>query len=101
MNKIKPTAFYRKRSLFLLSSIFVLAIGCKKSIDTPTPASLDEAESKRSSSEMKVGHFDQVNLVANNTEYSAAHVDPDLINAWGIAFAPSGIPWVNSQGGHL
>jgi len=101
MNKNKPTAFYRKRSLLVLSYIFILAIGCKKTIDTQTPSSLDRAESKRSGSEMKVGHFDQVNLVANNAEYNAAHVDPDLLNAWGIAFAPAGIPWVNSQGGHL
>jgi len=101
MNKIKPTAFYRRGSLVLLGSILFFAIGCKKSIDTPTPASLDQAESKRAESEMKVGHFSQVNLVDNNGEYNAAHVDPDLINAWGIAFSPTGTPWVNSQGGHF
>ncbi len=100
MNQIKSTAF-RKGSLLLLCSVFIVAVGCKKTIDTPAPASLDGAESKRSESEMKVGHFNQVNLVANTAEYNAAHVDPDLINAWGIAFAPAGIPWVNSQGGHL
>lgn len=46
-------------------------------------------------------HFSQVNLVDNNHEYAAANTDPKLINAWGIAFSPNGIAWVNSQGGHV
>jgi uncharacterized protein (TIGR03118 family) len=28
----------------------------------------------------------------------AAHVDPKLVNAWGIAFNPTGFVWVNNQG---
>ena len=28
----------------------------------------------------------------------AAHVDPNLVNAWGIAFNPTGFVWVNNQG---
>ena len=43
--------------------------------------------------------FQQVNLVANNSSYGAVTVDPSLSNAWGIAFAPSGPAWVNSNGG--
>ena len=45
--------------------------------------------------------FAQVNLVANNNEYNAAHIDPALMNAWGLAFSPGGTPWVNSNGGHI
>jgi len=45
--------------------------------------------------------FAQVNLVANNDEYSAAHIDPVLLNAWGLAFSSGGTPWVNSTGGHV
>jgi uncharacterized protein (TIGR03118 family) len=101
MNRNKPTAFFRQGSVLLLSTMLIFTYGCKKTIDAPSPASLDQAESKRSESEMKVGHFTQVNLVANNAEYDAAHVDPDLVNGWGIAFSPTGTPWVNSQGGHM
>lgn len=43
-------------------------------------------------------NFKQVNLVANKTGYGMAKVDTTLINAWGIAFGPSGIAWVNANG---
>ena len=39
--------------------------------------------------------FQQVNLVANNGEYGAGLVDPTLQNAWGLAWSPTGIAWVN------
>jgi uncharacterized protein (TIGR03118 family) len=45
--------------------------------------------------------FRQENLVANNNEYSAPHVDPTLLNAWGLAWSPTGIAWVNAQAGHV
>src|SRR5882724_2761423 len=46
--------------------------------------------------------FQQVNLVANKfEEYHPLTVDPTLINAFGIAWAPNGTAWVNSVGGHV
>lgn len=45
--------------------------------------------------------FKQVNLVANSTEYHPVTVDPTLLNAFGIAWSPNGIAWVNSVGGHV
>jgi uncharacterized protein (TIGR03118 family) len=46
--------------------------------------------------------FEQVNLVGNNNEYQPAHIDPTLINAWGLTFnGPTGsVAWVNALGGH-
>ena len=41
-------------------------------------------------------NFSQVNLVANKASYGPALVDPTLQNAWGLAWAPSGIAWVNA-----
>ena len=49
----------------------------------------------------KLKNYDQVNLVANNGNYGAPNIDPLQINAWGLAWAPSGIAWVNSQEGHV
>jgi len=46
-------------------------------------------------------HFQQVNLVDNNGEYKAAHTEPKLINAWGIAWSPNGFAWVNAEDGHV
>ena len=46
-------------------------------------------------------NFQQVNLVANSATYSPVLIDPTLHNAWGLAWAPSGIAWVNSMAGHV
>jgi uncharacterized protein (TIGR03118 family) len=63
---------------------------------------LDEIDDIKDDHKPKlVGDFRQVNLVANNDEYGAAVIDTFLINGWGLAFSPSGIPWVASQGGHV
>jgi len=42
--------------------------------------------------------FVQVNLVGDDNEYSPAHIDANLVNAWGIAFPTSGPAWVTSFG---
>lgn len=49
----------------------------------------------------KLRNYDQVNLVANNGHYGAAHIDPQQLNAWGLAWSPTGTAWVNSQAGHV
>ena len=46
-------------------------------------------------------NFEQVNLVANNGTYHPVLTDPTLMNAWGLAWSPNGIAWVNSQAGHV
>jgi len=45
--------------------------------------------------------FDQVNLVSNNGADGPVLNDPTLQNAWGIAWSPTGIAWVNSEASHL
>lgn len=39
--------------------------------------------------------FNQVNLVANNSTYNAARVDPQFVNGWGMSFSPTGIVWIS------
>ncbi|GAA4728631.1 TIGR03118 family protein [Flavisolibacter ginsenosidimutans] len=104
MNKTNTANFLRAGRLALaLTALFVA--GCQKSIDKPAstnPLQADEAKAaKDNNGGKKIGHFTQVNLVANNSEYGAAFIDPTLMNAWGIAFAPNGTAWVNSQEGHV
>jgi uncharacterized protein (TIGR03118 family) len=41
--------------------------------------------------------FTATNVVADSGT-GAAHVDPKLINAWGLAFNPTGFVWVANQG---
>jgi len=45
--------------------------------------------------------FQQVNLVSNNGADGPVLNDPTLQNAWGIAWSPTGIAWVNSEASHL
>jgi uncharacterized protein (TIGR03118 family) len=66
-------------------ALLALTIGCRKS----------------NVKDKDLRDFVQVNLVDNNGEYSAAHTDPTLLNAWGLAFSSGGTPWVNSLGGHV
>lgn len=45
--------------------------------------------------------FQQVNLVSNASKYLPLLKDSSLQNAWGLAWSPTGIAWVNSQAGHV
>lgn len=74
----------RKNSLLVISAV-ALSFGCHKS----------------NVNEKDLRDFQQVNLVANTTEYNARTVDATLINGFGIAWSPNGVAWVNSVGGHV
>lgn len=69
--------------LFLFSSLILIS-ACKKHFD-----------------QQALKEFRQVNLVGNNDEYDAPHIDASLLNSWGLAFSPNGIAWVASQAGHV
>ncbi|PSL28981.1 TIGR03118 family protein [Chitinophaga ginsengisoli] len=64
----------------LVCALFMLVAGCKKN---PHDFILD--------------NYQQTNLVADVTGYGAAQIDPNLVNAWGIAAAPSGPIWLSSN----
>src|SRR5206468_11705592 len=88
------------RSFFLLLSALVLfLISCQKNQDPNLTTT--NLPGKKNDSQKKTGHFSEVRLVASSSAFGASRVDPTLINAWGIAFAPQGIAWINSQAGHL
>lgn len=84
---VKVTAITAFASLFAI-------VGCNKS-EIQGDNNLSPSVSK---SPKSFKDFEQVNLIANNDEYNAPRVDEDFINAWGIAFAPSGVSWVNTEG---
>src|ERR1035438_2987643 len=69
----------------LLILILALFIGCQK-------IKIDKNDLR---------NFQQVNLDANSAIYAPGLVVPSLQNAWGLAWAPSGIAWVNAQTGHV
>jgi uncharacterized protein (TIGR03118 family) len=87
MNNLIPSKFRREPARFSLCFVLflLLSLGCRK-------ANIDNKGLR---------NFQQVNLVANSSSYSPVLVDPTLHNAWGLAWAPSGIAWVNSMAGHV
>jgi uncharacterized protein (TIGR03118 family) len=72
-----------KKLLIVFVALLAISVSCRK---------LNEIRKD-------LRNFNQVNLVDNNGEYHAAHLDPTLLNAWGLAFSSGGTPWVNSNGG--
>jgi uncharacterized protein (TIGR03118 family) len=40
----------------------------------------------------------QTNLFADTSDGGAPNVDPNLVNAWGLAFSPTGIAWISDNG---
>ena len=75
---------------FLIPFCFLLIIitvmnSCKKNDNSNNNNTIEQS-------------FSQVNLVANSSSYAGARVDPNLINAWGIAFNPTGNAWISSTG---
>src|SRR6478672_3893368 len=78
-----------------LGLLLMVISSCKKEI---SPNVQEESFSKVNKT---LKDFTQVNLVGDNDEYSPAHIDANLINAWGISFPTSGPAWVSSAGNGL
>ncbi|HVG41341.1 MAG TPA: hypothetical protein VM888_06995, partial [Chitinophagaceae bacterium] len=66
-------------SSILLLSFLIFNSGCQKIKDV--------IDGGNDNTPHVPGSFKVVNLVANNNQYGAARVDPNLINGWGIAFS--------------
>jgi uncharacterized protein (TIGR03118 family) len=77
---VKPVRF-----ILLFVLLFGLMLSCKK-------MNIDKNDLR---------DFQQVNLVASSGAWSPVLTDPTLLNAWGLAWSPSGIAWVNAQTGHI
>jgi uncharacterized protein (TIGR03118 family) len=82
-------------ALFLLASIFM---ACKKAINEKPNESLKSTSSLNSTATQSALHlYGQINLVADVSGYYSETIDKNLVNAWGLAFNPSGGTWVASN----
>lgn len=67
-------------AFFILAMFFMVFAGCKKG------------------EELKfINGYKQTNLVADVDGFNAAIIDPNLVNAWGIAIVPSGPLWISAN----
>ncbi len=91
-----------KECVVVLTGLLLFGWGCQKS-NLESPVTGQEAGSELNikidnDDRLKLKDFVQVNLVGDNTAYNPAHIDTNLVNAWGIAFPASGPAWVTSFG---
>jgi len=84
----------------LASLLLFSTFACQKNKDLPLANEETTVEQAGRVKPQKLD-FLTVNLVANKAIYHARRIDTTLINGWGIAFSPTGTPWINSQGGHV
>jgi uncharacterized protein (TIGR03118 family) len=92
MGKILSKAAYPAFALALLTVIF----SCQKNVEKTTTANGEIATKAIPPQELK--DFEQVNLVGDNDEYNPAHINPNMVNGWGISFPASGPAWVSAEG---
>src|SRR6187551_2825785 len=91
MGKILSKTAYPAFALALLTIIF----SCQKNVEKTTSANEEIATKAIPPKELK--DFVQVNLVGDNDEYDPAHIDPNMVNGWGISFPASGPAWVSAE----
>jgi uncharacterized protein (TIGR03118 family) len=88
----------RTRNLLWTSVLFIALLsaaitGCKKYDEPSSNENVDAARMH----DLNLHGYSAVNLVADVAEeYNPLHIDTNLVNAWGLAFGPTGNAWVSS-----
>ena len=81
------------RATSLLLMVLILAsTGCDRLFDE-----LEDHFNKKKQEQHLQGFY-QVNLVGSDQEYGPSRIDANLVNAWGLAFNPTGVAWINAAG---
>jgi uncharacterized protein (TIGR03118 family) len=76
--------------------VLLFAVSCQKDMNNSSSSARQKGVYIATPKEFK--DFVQVNLVGDNNQYSPAHIDPNLINAWGLDFPPSGNIRIAAEG---
>lgn len=94
--------FWNRFSRFVTSAsvviyLLVLLASCEKQIATPDQKNFDETTNLKKKTPQLLKDFTQVNLIGDEDEYEPMVIDPNLVNAWGLAFSPGGVAWISSE----
>jgi uncharacterized protein (TIGR03118 family) len=85
-----------------LSSVVALtfagACGTEPQPTTTSDVSSEVAALRSGPTHRIAALVEQTNIVSDLTTVGAKKVDPNLVNAWGLAFNPKGPAWVSSNG---
>jgi len=93
---ITPKTYTATQCLFVLLSFLLVNIGCKKDLGSDPVSSSSQEVSKAFNGKAGGKDFLATNLVADVHKYHPQFIDPNLVNAWGIAFGPTGGIWVSA-----
>ncbi len=80
------------RSAVIILFFSLFTIGCQKGEMGPGGISSDNSDKKFKPN----NDYSAVNLVSDVDEYGPVFIDTNLVNAWGIAFGPTGGIWVSA-----
>jgi uncharacterized protein (TIGR03118 family) len=92
---------FTKYILIFLSFLFV-NMGCRKEVQTDPNTNSDPNIAFAPGTGMAFSDagggrdFTVVNLVSDVHKYHPQFIDPNLVNAWGVAFGPTGGIWVSA-----
>jgi len=85
--------------MVMVLSALVLDQGCKKDKDVATDPTADALMVSNTAEARLINPgkgYNVVNLVSDVSQYSPAHLDGNLVNAWGLAFGPTGGVWISA-----
>ena len=86
---------------WVIGFFLFITMGCQKSIEKDSISENvlpnNDVASNARHHPKGLKDFKQVNLVSDNPAYNPVLIDPNLVNGWGLAFAPSGPAWVSAE----
>jgi uncharacterized protein (TIGR03118 family) len=86
---------------WVIACLLLVSTGCQKNIEKPANKNIAAKTSAADELSARESHglkdFVQVNLVGDNNDFHPVRIDPNLKNAWGMAFAPSGPDWISAN----
>jgi hypothetical protein len=92
----------RNKYLLVFAAVVVFLIllisGCTDNAPTVAPNTSGNAQLNKSNGENEKNAYQQTNLVSDISGFSAARIDPNLVNAWGLAVSPTGNFWISANG---
>jgi uncharacterized protein (TIGR03118 family) len=93
---ITPKTIVSIQYISILLSLFLFNTGCKKDVTQDSVSSSAPQTSMALDGKGGGKDFVVTNLVSDVHKYHPQTVDPNLVNAWGMAFGPTGGIWVSA-----
>src|SRR5688572_10571893 len=86
---------WRGSFLMLLMFLFFI-LGCVKDESIIPQNDKNLSLDSRAAADKIRGPYEVTNLVADVADYNPEIIDPNLVNAWGIAISPTGVFWISA-----